>query len=266
MEKTDFYIEYGYCMLSAVPVRRKPSNTAEMVTQLLFGECFSVSDKLGGWARIRTLFDDYSGWIDCRQYHPINEEKYRELARQPINCCLDLVQIVTDHDFNRMMAITLGCSLPGIKNHSFRIGDHAYSFEGAYSEPSAKIYPSQVVENAYLYLHTPYLWGGRTPFGIDCSGLVQMAYKLSGIALYRDTAAQATQGETINLLSETLPGDVAFFDNAAGEIVHAGILVNQHTIIHASGQVRHDNVDHYGIFDRNEKGYTHRLRLIKRML
>ncbi len=266
MEKTDYSIAYGYCMLSVVPVRGKPSNTSEMVTQLLFGECFSVIEKRSGWAQIRTLFDDYTGWIDSQQYCTISEEDYRVLARQPINCCLDLVQILTDHSNNRMMAITLGCSLPGIANHAFKIANHDYSFEGSYSNPNAKIYPSQVVENAYLYLHTPYLWGGRTPFGIDCSGLVQMAYKLTGISLYRDTADQATQGETVNLLSETLPGDVAFFDNNEGDIVHAGILVNQHTIIHASGQVRSDSIDHYGIYNRNGKGYSHKLRLIKRIL
>jgi gamma-D-glutamyl-L-lysine dipeptidyl-peptidase len=115
-------------------------------------------------------------------------------------------------------------------------------------------------------LNSPYLWGGKTPFGIDCSGFTQMAYKLAGIKLRRDAWQQAEQGHTINLLEETEPGDLAFFDNDEGNIVHVGIILRDHKIIHAAGKVRIDSIDHYGINNKELKKYTHKLRLIKRMV
>ncbi|NTW32657.1 MAG: C40 family peptidase, partial [Bacteroidetes bacterium] len=124
----------------------------------------------------------------------------------------------------------------------------------------------KIVENAYMYLDAPYLWGGRSPFGIDCSGFVQMVYKLIGIRLPRDASQQASQGTTINFLSEAVPGDIAFFDNEDGIIVHTGIIINNGQIIHASGRVRIDNLDHEGIFQVKTKKYTHKLRLIKRII
>jgi cell wall-associated NlpC family hydrolase len=123
-----------------------------------------------------------------------------------------------------------------------------------------------ITDEAMLYLNAPYLWGGRSPFGIDCSGFVQMVYKLKKVKLLRDATQQATQGEIVNLLEEAEPGDLAFFDNEEGQISHVGMLIDRFRIIHASGQVRIDAIDHEGIFDGKLEKYTHKLRLIKRMV
>ena len=123
-----------------------------------------------------------------------------------------------------------------------------------------------MIKNAFYFLNSPYLWGGRTPFGIDCSGFVQIAARLSGISLPRDTQEQAEEGEIINLISEAKPGDLAFFDNIDGRIIHVGIILENGQIIHASGKVRIDTIDHQGIFNEESKKYSHQLRVIKRII
>ena len=124
---------------------------------------------------------------------------------------------------------------------------------------------TRLLENAYMYLNSPYLWGGRSPFGIDCSGFTQMVFKLCGISLPRDTGQQVELGVTINLIEESKTGDLVFFDNAEGKISHVGIIIPGNQIIHASGKVRIDRIDHQGIYNDEMKNYSHNLRVIKRI-
>jgi cell wall-associated NlpC family hydrolase len=160
----------------------------------------------------------------------------------------------------------LGSSLPHFKDRTCRLGPTAYRFEGNVKCPEKLLTTKGIAENAYMYLHSPYLWGGRTPFGIDCSGFTQMVYKLAGIKLKRDAWQQAEQGSLIHLVDEARQGDLAFFDNDEGRIIHVGIVLPNNKIIHASGKVRLDSLDHHGIFNQETKKYTHNLRLIKRFV
>jgi cell wall-associated NlpC family hydrolase len=117
-----------------------------------------------------------------------------------------------------------------------------------------------------LFLNSAYLWGGRSIFGVDCSGFCQTVFRFIGIPLLRDAYQQASQGEAIGFLEETKLGDLAFFDNEEGRITHVGMLLDQDTIIHASGRVRMDTIDHLGIVNVDTGLHTHKLRIIKRML
>ena len=126
-------------------------------------------------------------------------------------------------------------------------------------------FKNKFIETALLYLNAPYLWGGRTHFGIDCSGFTQMVYKLNGHKLLRDASQQATQGEPLSFIEESEPGDLAFFDNEEGTITHVGIMMADHHIIHAHGQVRIDHMDHTGIYNAELKKHTHKLRVIKKI-
>jgi hypothetical protein len=229
-----------------------------MVSQLLFGERFSIVESSGTWLRIETLFDTYAGWIDSAQYGYVrwDEEKPGIIAGRELECIRE--------DGSRMK-IMPGSELFEVKDDfsGFRVGGENYIMPGM--DPMKFAPADTPAETAMQLLNTPYLWGGRTPMGIDCSGLVQIAFKVCGTALPRDASQQAQKGVTVDFISDAKPGDVLFFSADNDNISHAGLLLSKETIIHAAGRVRRDRVDHQGIWCSEANRYTHRLRLIKRM-
>ena len=254
---------HGICALSMVAIRNEPSHKSEMVNQLLFGETLEVLETQNEWMRIRCAYDGYEGWMLQAQFVMLSLSEYQELNRIKPHLCFDLVQIMVNE--NSIYSIVLGSNLPWFWGNTCRIGKANFVFDGNSKLPEMLQGSKAIIENAYMYLNAPYLWGGRSPFGIDCSGFTQMVFKLCGINLKRDAWMQAEQGDTINLLDEAQPGDLVFFDNEEGRIVHVGILTAKNKIIHASGKVRVDNIDHQGIFNNETRKYTHNLRLIRRI-
>jgi gamma-D-glutamyl-L-lysine dipeptidyl-peptidase len=256
---------YGVCNLSIVPCRKESSDRSEMVTQLLFGDSFQLLEETEKWALIKISHDGYECWVDKKQFSRISESQYNEhiAAAHPI--ATEAVSIISVEGSNQVIPIVLGSSLPFLKNGKCRIGDTTYTFEGP-SVIAGKTSRNALVENALLYLNSPYLWGGRSPFGIDCSGFSQIVYKLSGLQILRDASEQASQGRALSFVEEAQPGDLAFFDNDEGRIVHVGIMLSTEQIVHASGKVRIDLLDHNGIYNNELKKYTHRLRVLKSYL
>ena len=249
-------MRYGICHLSIVPVRNEASDTSEMVTQLLYGEHFKVIEKRRSWSRIRIAYDNYEGWIDNKQYQFIEETDYKSLSKKTPVYASDLIEFVSD-SHSQLYPIPLGSSL-----HGLSIIKHSHDGNTTKGKKSK----GALVETAFLYLNSPYLWGGKTPFGIDCSGFTQMVYKLNGHALLRDASQQATQGESLSFIEESEAGDLAFFDNEEGVIVHVGIILNDNYIIHAHGKVRIDRLDHSGIYNQEKRKHTHKLRVIKKII
>lgn len=249
-------MQYGICNLGIVPIRLDPSDTAEMVTQALYGDLFKVLEQRKKWSRIRFAFDNYEGWIDNKQYLEIEASDYTELTNLDIKLSKDLIEFVTDGS-NNIYPIPVGSNLNGLNllNHQF---------DGTIL--SSRHTKADLVKTAYLFLNAPYLWGGKTPFGIDCSGFTQMVYKLNGHSLLRDASEQATQGEALSFIEESEPGDLAFFDNAEGQITHVGIIMEDNYIIHAHGKVRIDRLDHSGIYNVDTNFHTHKLRVIKKII
>ncbi|SDS99961.1 C40 family peptidase [Winogradskyella sediminis] len=249
-------MQYGICNLGIVPIRLEPSDTSEMVTQALYGDYFKVLEQRKKWSRIRFAFDKYEGWIDNKQYLEIEELQYNQLSQSDINLSNDLIEFVADTS-NNLYPIPVGSDLNGLKllNHHF---------DGtSVTEKSTK---DNIIKSAFLFLNAPYLWGGKTPFGIDCSGFTQMVYKINGYKLLRDASEQATQGEALSFIEESEPGDLAFFDNAEGHITHVGIIMENNYIIHAHGKVRIDRLDHSGIYNTDKNIHTHKLRVIKKIV
>lgn len=258
--------EYGFCHLAVVPCRAEPSDRSEMVSQLLFGETLEVIERKENWVKIRMVYDDYECWIDVKQFLPISYHTFMRCNFTMNECCTDLVQVVVDSQTQEPTPILLGSSLPNIQGGEFSIDDRNFNFEGNIGLPSEPNKRDIIIEYAYNYLGSPYLWGGRSPFGIDCSGFVQVVYKMSGIKLKRDAGQQAEYGTTLSFVEEAQPGDLAFFDNEDGKIIHVGIVLPNQQIIHASGKVRLDKLDHQGIFNVDTKRYSHKLRLLKNFL
>ena len=249
-------MQYGICNLSIVPLRLEASDTSELVSQVLYGDIFKIIEMRKSWCKIRLAFDKYEGWIDTKQYFEIDKEYYDILREESPKLSSDLIEFIEDKN-QQLYSIPLGSQLNGLI-----LLEH--SFDGEYSQ--GKKDKNQLITTAFNYLNAPYLWGGKTPFGIDCSGFTQMVYKMNGYKLLRDASQQATQGEALSFIEESEPGDLAFFDNAEGNIVHVGIIMKDNYIIHAHGKVRIDRLDHSGIYNVDTKTHTHKLRVIKKII
>jgi hypothetical protein len=256
-------MNYGICNLSSIPLRIEPSDTSEMVSQVLFGEHFKVLEMRKKWSKIRLAFDNYEGWIDNKQFEEISEEVYLDIESSAQNLAGELIDFATDKNGSFLM-IPLGSNLPLYNNQNLTINTSNFHYEGKIF--NTKKPKDTIIEIAYQFLNTSYLWGGKTPFGIDCSGFTQMVYKLCGYKLLRDASQQATQGDVLSFIEESEPGDLAFFDNNEGQITHVGIIMNDNYIIHAHGKVRIDRIDHSGIFNVDIQRHTHKLRVIKKII
>lgn len=260
-------MKYGISILSVVPGREEPSDKAEMVTQLLFGDHYKIIEERSKWVKIRIAFDKYECWIDRKQAYEVSKEEYENIeTSKEWTLCTDLVNIIQYARNSELQPIAMGSVLPNIQDGVVSIGDESFSFSGSSCHSKAAITRSKILENALLYINAPYLWGGKSPFGIDCSGLTQMVYKIAGKKLPRDAYQQAEIGTTLSFVEEAKDGDLAFFDNDEGSIIHVGILMNENEIIHASGKVRIDKIDHQGIYNVDTNSYSHKLRLIKQIL
>jgi len=235
----NFVFMVHYCHLTVIPVRKEPNDRSEQVTQLLFGETITVLDKQAKWSLIRGE-DGYEGWIDNKQYKS-GANSFTAFVTQ------------------REQAYVFEDKILHLPHGSKMLGEQQDSRTIAWNEEN-------LTATALLYLNTPYLWGGKSIYGIDCSGLMQQVFKVHGLLLPRDAWQQAELGTTIHLPAEAHCGDLAFFDNGEGKIIHVGMLLSPTEIIHASGEVRMDAFDQQGIFNRDIKQYSHNLRIIKRIL
>jgi cell wall-associated NlpC family hydrolase len=247
-----------------IPVRSEPSEKSEMVNQLLYGDMVDIEESSGEWLKVISRHDGYAGWCNRKQIEILSRETLEVLTHSSqVLVSGTTASIIAPG----MPAITLvqGSTLYQLSNGKFAGPSGAYHIaEGATIVPKNSS-TTEIVEIAATYLKTPYLWGGRSPFGIDCSGLTQIVFKIQGIKLMRDAWQQAGEGTLINLMAEARAGDLAFFDNEEQHITHTGILTGNGSIIHASGKVRVDPVDHHGIYDRALGKYTHKLRTIRRI-
>ncbi len=257
---------FGICVLSVIPVRYEPSDRSEMVTQLLFGELFEIIETSGSWLKIMIHFDSYEGWIDSKQCKRLSEPEVEHLKSFKSYIAADMVQLLFNKTAKTNIPILIGSSLPGLQDTFMNIAGEDYIFDSEYIDPSLPVTGNTIKETALQFLNSPYLWGGRTPFGIDCSGLTQLVMKICGISIPRDAAQQALTGCTVDFISEVQAGDLAFFENQEEHIVHTGIFINEQMLIHSSGFVRIDAIDHEGIFNLSAQRYTHKLKLIKRYI
>ena len=252
-------METFVCENVFMPLRAAPSHKSEMLSQVLFGEKYTIIDQAGHWFKVHTLFDNYSGWID--QNHLLHSEYKGSVTGFVLQKSLPCFR----NDRTRLV-LEAGCEIynPDFSSKSFSAGENQYSAGDDFSETIVKNSDS-LADTAIRFINSPYIWGGRIPSGIDCSGFTQLVYKLNGIHLVRDCKDQASSGTSISFLEESIPGDLVFFDNERGTISHVGMIISMGLVIHASGRVRIDTIDHQGIFKKEIGGYSHRLRIIRRM-
>lgn len=222
-------------------MREENRHQSEMVSQVLYGESVEIIEVEGSFSKIKMDFDGYEGWIDTKQLTKISEEYLKERKTNLVRKIFDFFEVPEGK-----MLLSLGSEIEK-ESEVFAETDLSKS----------------ISEVAQLFINVPYLWSGRSFFGIDCSGFSQIIYKVHGINLPRDAYQQAEKGSVLDFIEESKPGDLAFFENQEGEIVHVGILLSTDKIIHAYGKVRIDDLDYAGIYNKDLKKHTHKLRFVK---
>ena len=257
--------EHGVCRLAVVPVRIDHRDAAEQVSQLLFGDHYEVlsmsADKR--WTHIRIYADQCEGWLDTRQHHVISKEYFDQINQTDYKITLDIASPVLYK--KSPLTIVIGSIVPISSSELFKI-EEQFAFNGESKSLGQKRDIDFLRTVAKKYFSSPHQWGGKSPFGIDASGFVQMVYKMTGYALQRDVHQQSIQGKKIKSHGEAKPGDLAFFSEKGGTVNHVGIILDEEKIIHSYGQVRIDLLTEEGILNPETKIYSHLLHSIRRII
>lgn len=235
----------GFCNVSVAPVRADHSDRAEMITQVLYGEGVDIIEVRNNWTLIKLHYDGYEGWVDTKQVTALSEEAFSQRKLQLVTECF---KSYTTQDGE--VLLSMGAEIP----------------RDSVVEENSIFLRESIVERALKFINVPYLWGGKSFFGIDCSGFTQLVFKMNQIKLPRDAYQQAEIGEALTFVVEAQAGDLAFFENDEGKIIHVGIMLDNHRIIHAHGKVRIDIVDSVGIFNKQQNKHTHKLRFIRNII
>jgi gamma-D-glutamyl-L-lysine dipeptidyl-peptidase len=252
------------CTLSMIPMRGEPKHRSEMVSMLLFGEVFTVNESMDHWHYITSRADNYQGWIYSRYLHLVDEEFLEKYDAEKPAYCGEFLS--TAHNDNKDYYLGFGSRLPMFDGENFYLGAESVAYNRSVISTTRKKDNAKVIDLAKKYLHTPYLWGGRSLLGIDCSGFTQMVYALYGKKLPRDAWQQAKSGKPVSKLQDAVAGDLAFFSESGSRITHVGILTGDGHIIHASDDVRIDKINEKGIFNRDLKTYTLKATVIRRII
>jgi cell wall-associated NlpC family hydrolase len=256
---------YGLCILSVIPLRSEPKEASEQISQLIFGDTFAIIEEKSEWAFIELTFDNYKGWISKKQYIEITQEEHFVLTKsKPLYTSWPITRVKIENlktSKTHTINVPIGSRL---LSKSYRVNSYKIEMlEGDLISP-LKISKQNLEEITNLFDRVPYLWGGKSIFGIDCSGFSQTIFKFFNKNLLRDASMQITQGEKIANLSQAKAGDLAFFCSESGKITHVGILLSNSKIVHASGFVRTDRIDEKGIIREEDKTYSHTLCQINR--
>ncbi|MDR3189231.1 MAG: C40 family peptidase [Prevotellaceae bacterium] len=259
-------MKHGLAICPVVPLRAAASERSEMTSQLLWGETFCAAEQAGGWLRVCADLDRYEGWVSALMVRLPDEDAWAREARLPYRLCTDALCRAVSEQTGQGVYLPQGSVLYryGEATRTFSLAGNSYRLERAPRRLPADRRAAAIAAATQL-LNAPYLWGGRTAMGVDCSGLTQLAYRTAGVALPRDAAQQAQAGAPVSLADGAQPADLAFFGGDEGKITHVGMLLGEGKILHASGCVRIDSIDSHGIFSASLNRYTHTLRGCRRI-
>lgn len=257
-------MQKGVCQVVVAPGRAEPADQSEIKMQLMFGDLVRIVEVNNNWTQVEMVKYEYTCWCDTKHFAIISDEEFEEIKNKEEVRVSDITSSIRNTKNGELTHLVRGCLLPNYEEGKISFGAQEYQVLGNTNQ-NFEITRQHIVSTSIEYLNSPYLWGGNSPYGIDCSGLTQVVYLLYGIQIPRDAKDQGRVGETIGFIDEALPGDLIYFDNSEGIITHVGIYLGNNQIIHASGHVRIDKIDHQGIYREDWGKYTHKTRIIKRL-
>ena len=251
-----------------VPVRGEARDSAEMVTQLLFGDCVTLLAQDRQWMHVRIRDDGYEGWIDEKMVLPLSEAAYSQIQRWEYVFEPSLSATWNMPHGSLPVHLSLGCKIPvwdaEATEINLDIAGHQMSLNRNAVCHYEQATPADMVNYSARYLGAPYLWGGKSLWGIDCSGFTQICFAVAGIRIPRDASQQVNEGEEIAFEARKA-GDLAFFINKKGRVHHVGIVLENGLVRHASGCVHDAQLTADGIIDISKQKLTHTLCSIKRI-
>lgn len=274
-------MQAGICTKPLLPIRSEPSECSEMVTQILFGELFEIFEEKDSWSRIRNLSDNHIGWGTTKMMQKLSPEIFLKLeSLKPVLTRDVIAPCYRKDDATPRLFLPAGSRLydfdkstgsfpvffsKAATGNIFEMEDWHIEQSNVDNDRASVSMPKDIVAYTSRFLNAPYLWGGKSILGMDCSGLVQMVFSIFGFDLPRESRDQVLIGDPVVDLSVAQPADLAFFANPEGKVVHVGLLLDANHIIHASGSVHVDPIDNYGIFSETLGRYTHSLFAIRRL-
>lgn len=258
---------FGITAVTHISVRSNPDNKSELLTQLLFGESFRILDQWNEWLHIRILPGGQQGWILNYSYIPVSSPPEEPGSGEThVNLQILYVSRVDKprHNIIVLPGSTLPCNPQSGKE--FSLGSFKFRYVSPVPEELDVNRQNKMEALALIFINAPFLWGGRSLFGIDNTGLIQLVFKMYGINVPGNLEDLLKIGHPIAFAHDSMPGDIAFFENKDGDIIHSGIVTQPGKIIHCYGHVREDSLDHAGIYGSDEEKYLFYLRIINRIL
>ena len=236
--------------LAALDVRRRPDHRSEMRSQLLMGETVQVLERTPNWWRVRNRADRYEGWLRTWGIVPCSRARAeRWLARARARVAVLYAEVRTEPGAGALVSPLFwnarviagrarGTHRPVELPDGRRGWVAADSLDGVVASERPEL-----AERIRQLLGVPYLWGGRTPMGFDCSALVQQVLGEQGIALPRDADQQFHATRPIPAGSAVLLGDLYFFGGRRGPMAHVAVALGRGLYAHARGRVRINSDD-----------------------
>lgn len=240
---------FHYINIPTAAMRQHPDAASEVVSEALFSEEIRIIDEHKDWLRIETLIDNYPGWIRCKPDAIFSSNDLFPTSPNTIivNRCAAHLYHVPDTIYGPILTLPFESRLQLIDTHdresnsrwvkvSLHNGLEAYIQLGDIVIAPKKLTSfDQVCELSHRFLGLPYTWGGRSSFGYDCSGFVQMLYRQMGIHLPRDSKDQCVWDgfKEVNI-AELAPGDLLFFGLSAEKSRHVGMHLKDGRFIHAT--------------------------------